>query len=143
MKLTAYDAGEKAPNIEATRIDGSTFKLSDYRGRYVLIEFWASWCGPCRKSNPDLVAIEAAYRDKLTVVTVAFEKEKENGIIAAEKDGFTWKNQIIEESSIVMLSPIGNKFGISSIPSTRLIDPDGNILEVENLAEAVDYLNSH
>ncbi len=143
MKLTAYGAGDNAPDIEATLIDGTPFKLSDHRGRYVLIEFWASWCGPCRRSNPDLVAVEKAYRDRVTVVTVAFEKDVQNGIKAAELDGFTWKNQIVENSSIVMLSPFGSQFGISSIPSTRLIDPEGNILEVENLAEAVDYLNSH
>ncbi len=128
IKLSATSKGELAPDFEAELIDGSSFKLSSLRGKYVLLDFWGSWCQPCRSANPHLVQLHEKYSSELCIVTIALEKEKNTGIVVAQKDGFKWKHQIVEQSNLVLLSEIGRKYGVVSIPTKFLIDPDGNML---------------
>ena len=128
VKLSATDKGDLAPDFEAELIDGTNFKLSSLRGKYVLLDFWGSWCQPCRSANPSLVQLHQKHSNKLHIVTVALEKEKKAGIVVAEKDGFQWKHQIVEQSNLVLLSETARKYGVTSIPSKFLISPDGKML---------------
>jgi len=120
--------GEMAPNIEAKLIDGTPFKLSDLRGSFVVLDFWGSWCGPCRAANPKLVSLYTKHKNNLEVVTVALEKNDRRWKAAAEKDGFVWKYQIVEISSIVLASEMARSYGVKEIPAKFLIKPDGTLL---------------
>ena len=127
---TGANRGEQAPDFETELIDGSSFKLSDLRGKYVLLDFWGSWCAPCRASNPNLVKLHNKYgNNKLTVVTVALEKSMAKANVGAEQDGFTWKHQIVEKHKLIMFSKIARLYGVSEIPAVFLIDPSGQLLE--------------
>ncbi len=127
-KFTAAQEGEQAPDFETTLVDGSSFQLSKLQGKYVLLDFWGSWCPPCRKENPKLVQLHTTYPNQLTIVTVGLEKDATSWKKAAEKDGFVWKNQIVHQNKFVMLSPIARKYGVSEIPSKFLISPEGKLL---------------
>ncbi len=145
-KYSVVDNGEEAPDFETVLVDGTSFRLSDLRGTYVLLDFWGSWCPPCRKENPKLVELHRKYSDKLTIVTVALEKDDKHWKKASEKDGFVWENQIVDQNSFVMLSSIARKYGVSAIPAKFLISPEGKLLgepsfeEIENMfsSEKVD-----
>jgi thiol-disulfide isomerase/thioredoxin len=140
LKLTAADEGDPAPEIQAVLVDGTDFKLSELKGDYVLLSFWGSWCGPCRVKAPSLVALHQKYKSKLKVVSVALEKDAKAGKIVAEKDGFTWKYQIVEESSYVMLSSTAQKYGVTEIPTMFLISPDGILLGKKSLTEVEELM---
>ncbi len=137
----AASVGKQAPDFETTLVDGSSFKLSELRGGYVLLDFWGSWCPPCRRENPKLAALHHRYKEQLTIVTVALEKTKNSWKRAAEKDGFVWKHQIVSQNSFVMLSEIARSYGVTAIPTKFLIDPQGNIvgkLSFEEIATLLD-----
>ena len=142
VKNTGADKGESAPDFEAVLIDGTPFKLSDLRGRYVLLDFWASWCLPCRRANPNLAKLQQKYGDKLSIVTIALEKRGEAWKRAAEMDGFTWKYQIVEHQKLVMLSDIARKYGVSEIPAKFLISPEGKLLEKMSFDEIDQFLST-
>ena len=120
--------GDKAPDFEAELIDGSGFRLSDLRGDYVLLDFWGSWCGPCRRENPHIAALYKKYDGKLKVVTIALEKNLKHWKKAADYDGFTWKYQIVEQSRLVMLSALARKYGVTNLPTKFLITPEGELM---------------
>jgi len=130
-------SGEEAPNFEAELISGEKFELNDLKGKYVLLDFWGSWCGPCRRDNPNLVKLHNEFNTEdfvdaegFEIVTVALEKNDRTWKRAAEKDGFIWKHQIVQESRIVLLSPVAQKYAVSDIPAKFLIDPKGKIIGV-------------
>lgn len=141
IKATAADVGEKAPEITATLLDGTKFELSELRGEYVVLNFWGSWCGPCRAESPDLVKLQDTYSDKMTLVSIALEKDGEDGRLVSKLDGYKWKHQIIEETSLLFLSQHARDYGVASIPSTFLISPDGVILEPRALHEISMFLS--
>ena len=127
--------GKLAPDFEASLIDDSAFQLSDLEGSYVLLDFWGSWCPPCRKDNPNLVSLHNEFynknfkdADNFHVVTVALEKDLKRWKRAAEKDGFSWKHQIVQKSRFVLSNPIARKYGVEDVPSKFLIGPEGTIL---------------
>ncbi len=124
--------GRPAPDFTQTTAEGREVSLSDYRGRYVLLDFWASWCGPCRAESPYLVRAIDGYGDKgFDVLGVSLDKEADRGawIKAMQDDGYTWTN-------ISDLKGWDNSaarlYGIRAIPQNYLIDPDGVIVD-ENL----------
>lgn len=140
LKLSAADEGDPAPEINAVLADGTPFKLSDLKGSYVLLDFWGSWCGPCRVKSPQLIALHQKYKSKLEVVSVALEKEAKAAEIAAKNDGFTWKYRIVEESSFVMMSPTAQDYGVTEIPTMFLISPEGILLGKKSLEEVEEIL---
>ncbi len=133
------DSGEPASEIEAELMDGTTFKLSDLRGRHVVLAFWGSWCGPCRRDNPKLVALHVKYKDDIEVVTIALEKKRSRGEAAAEKDGFTWEYRIVEQSPVVLASETARAYGVTDIPAKFLIRPDGKLISGLNI-DQIDAL---
>ncbi|MDH7445256.1 TlpA family protein disulfide reductase [Aquimarina sp. 2201CG14-23] len=127
-KWAAANEGDPAPDFETTLVDGTPFKLSNLQGKYVLLDFWGSWCPPCIKESPELVALHQKHADQLTIVTVALEKNKDSWKKVVSKYGYTWKNQIVSQNRFVMLSDIARKYGVSEIPAKFLISPEGNLI---------------
>lgn len=127
-KFTAAAKGETAPDFETTLIDGTPFKLSGLHGDYVLLDFWGSWCAPCIKESPKLVEIHKKYSDQVVIVTVALEKNDKTWKKAADKLGYTWKHQIVDQNRFVLMSSIARKYGVTEIPAKFLISPEGKLL---------------
>ncbi|MBN2893233.1 MAG: AhpC/TSA family protein [Bacteroidales bacterium] len=118
--------GSIAPEIELENPDGEMVKLSSLRGQYVLIDFWAAWCRPCRGENPNVVDAFNKYHDKgFTVYGVSLDNKKADWVAAIEKDGLTW-TQVSDLQG--WNSSAGREYGISSIPANFLIDPEGKII---------------
>ena len=120
--------GAIAPDFTQNNTDNQPVKLSSFRGKYVLIDFWASWCRPCRAENPNLVKAYAQFKDKnfsILGVSVDAEKDREKWLAAIEKDGLTWTQVIAPNSE---KDNAGKLYSIKSIPSNFLIDPQGKII---------------
>jgi LPXTG-motif cell wall-anchored protein len=122
--------GKQAPEISLPDTEGKEVKLSSYRGKYVLVDFWASWCGPCRRENPTVVEAYGRFRDKnFTVLGVSLDKQKEAWQKAIVDDNLNWthiSDLKYWSSEVVPL------YGIQSIPFNVLVDPEGKIV-AENL----------
>lgn len=144
--------GDPAPDIALPSPDGTIYKLSDLKGKVVLLDFWASWCGPCRMENPNVVAIYNKYKDKgFTVFSVSLdgmdertiarlggdqkaiadrlERTKQQWIQAIEKDNLSWDYHVSDlrkwDAAPAQL------YGVTSIPKTFLIDRDGKIAVID------------
>jgi peroxiredoxin len=125
-KITAI--GATAPDFTQNDVNGNPIKLSSFRGKYVLIDFWASWCGPCRQENPNVVRLYNKYKSKnFTILGVSLDRpaEKENWVNAIKKDGLFW-------TQVSDLKYWSNQaallYYVSSIPSNFLLDPNGKIV---------------
>ena len=143
--FTACSSGSgqnKAPEIETQLIDGTPFKLSDLRGKYVLLDFWGSWCGPCIRDFPSLVALHDKYGDDVVFVSVALEKNDERWKEVSEKAGFSWKHQIVEDAKVVLASPIARDYGVLDIPSKFIITPDGKLISGMDFEQMDEYFEA-
>jgi len=129
--------GKEAPDFEENKIDGTTMKLSDLRGKVVLLDFWASWCGPCRKENPAVVALYNKYKDDgFTIMSVSLDKNKDSWIAAIEKDGLTWPNHVSDLN--FWSSRVPKMYNVRGIPFTVLIDEEGNIIKTKLRAHQLE-----
>lgn len=118
--------GSLAPELVLPRPDGSALALSALKGKYVLIDFWASWCGPCRKENPAVVALYNRYKDKgFEIYGVSLDDSKEMWLAAVSKDGLPWP-QVCDLKGGA--SPAAETYNVTTIPSTFLLDRDGKII---------------
>ena len=122
----AVIVGDMAPELTMNDVNDKPFSLSQLRGKYVLVDFWASWCIPCREENPNVVAAYNQFKDKnFTILGVSLDKNKEAWINAVKKDNLTW----MQISDLKQFNSIAvDLFGISSIPYNVLIDPTGKII---------------
>lgn len=140
---TATSVGSIAPDLAYPDPDGNIRKLSDLRGKVVLLDFWASWCRPCRGENPHVVAMYQKYHDKgFEVFSVSLDRDKESWKRAIASDGLVWPNHVSDLK--YWSSEAARTYGVSSIPSTFLLDQDGRIiaknLRGEALAKALQQI---
>lgn len=144
--------GEAAPNFTAQTINGQPFKLSDLQGNYVLVDFWGSWCAPCRKENPQLVDFYQKYKDAqfrdatgFEVVSVGIERSEKSWKNAIQRDGLNWQYHVMDENKDMRFfdAKIAGMFGIKEVPSKYLLNQKGEIIGV-NLSydEMARLLNS-
>lgn len=118
-----------APEISLTNPQGLEMNLSDLRGNYVLIDFWASWCVPCRQENPNVVRLYKKYKSKgFTVFSVSLDDDKAAWQAAIVKDGLIWNTHVSD--LLKWNSPMPQLYGFNGIPHTVLINPEGNIIGV-------------
>ncbi|MGJ1534260.1 redoxin domain-containing protein [Sphingobacterium multivorum] len=120
--------GQKAPDFTSSDTTGAPIKLSDFKGQYVLLEFWAHWCVPCRAQHPHMKVIYDKYKDKgFTILqySVDFKKDEKKWKEAIVKDGLDWPQASDLSTG---RSPVAELYGVQPIPDSFLISPDGTIL---------------
>lgn len=135
-----FSDGESIPNFTAQLANGNSFELAEMRGNYVLLDFWGSWCGPCREDNPNIVKLYQEFNGKsfaeakgFEVVSVAIETKKDRALSAIKKDGLTWPYHIILLDRFK--SQIAKEFGVREIPTKYLLSPNGEVLSVNESYE--------
>jgi peroxiredoxin len=125
--------GQEAPEITLMTPEGKPFSLSSLRGKYVLVDFWASWCRPCRAENPNVVRVYNKYKERgFEILGVSLDRSKDAWVKAIEKDGLTWPH--ISDLKFWQ-SAAAQTYGVSAIPYTVLVDPEGKII-AQNLRGA-------
>lgn len=137
--------GQKAPELAFSSPDGKTLKLSEInKGRVVLLDFWASWCGPCRRSSPALVALYEKYKDQkfngakngFTIVSVSLDQHKEAWLKAIEDDKYVWPYHMSDLGA--WQSKPADIYGVQFIPQAFLLSPDGKIIGKYMFADQAD-----
>lgn len=122
--------GKEAPDFTEEMPSGEMLSLSDLRGKVVLLDFWASWCGPCRRENPNVVALYNKYKDRgFTVMSVSLDKDRAKWLAAIEKDKLSWPNHVSDLQ--FWQSKSAKLYGVSGIPFTVLIDQEGKIIKTK------------
>jgi peroxiredoxin len=138
LKVKKTQEGSSAPEFSLNDVNGKPVKLSDFRGKYVLLDFWASWCAPCRRENPNLVKAYDAYKDKgFTILGVSLDKpgDKDKWLEAIRKDGLLWTHV---SDLKAWESDVAKLYDVNAIPMNFLISPDGKIIAKYLRGEALE-----
>ena len=139
---TTIKIGQKAPELKFANTADKMISLADVnKGRYVLVDFWASWCGPCRMSNPSLVLMYDNYKTKsyknapngFTIFSVSLDKNKESWMKAIAADKLEWDNHVSDLKG--WRSAAAETYGVQFIPQAFLLGPDGKVIGTYNTAE--------
>jgi len=125
-RMRGVMVGSAAPDIALSSPEGKAVQLSSLRGKYVLIDFWASWCGPCRMENPNVVRMYNKFKDKgFEIYGVSLDREKTAWVKAIEKDGLTWTH--VSDLKF-WNSEAAQQYGVTAIPATFLLYKEGRII---------------
>lgn len=126
-KLKKVAIGQPAIDFTQNDQEGNPVTLSSLYGSYLLIDFWAAWCGPCREENPNVVACYKEFHDKgFDVIGVSLDEDKEAWLKAIEDDGLTWTHVSDLKG---WGNAVSNMYGVNSIPSSMILDKEGIIIE--------------
>ncbi|MEY5133000.1 MAG: hypothetical protein RLZZ198_1004 [Bacteroidota bacterium] len=128
LQFAQIENGElTAPNFALLDVNGKAVKLSDFRGNLVLIDFWASWCGPCRQESPNMVKLYNTYKNKnFTILSVSLDEDPAKWKEAIQRDGLVWKTHVSDLRG--WKSGMPQLYGFDGIPFTVLVNPEGKII---------------
>jgi len=144
--MPKFSDGEKVPGFTTTLINGESFSLDDLNGRYVLLDFWGSWCGPCRVESPALVSLNQKFAKKkfseasgFDIVSVAIETNENRWKSAINKDQLNWPYHIVQLDRFK--GKIATQYGVKEIPTKYLLGTDGSVLMVNpSFGEITEFL---
>lgn len=135
-KARSFMIGGEAPDFTLKTPEGEGLSLSDLRGKVVLIDFWASWCGPCRRENPNVVRMYNQYKDKgFDILGVSLDKTQDRWVDAIQQDGLAWHHVSDLKG---WSNEVAQAYGVRSIPHTVLVDAEGKIIARNLRGEALE-----
>ncbi|MDN4164396.1 TlpA disulfide reductase family protein [Cytophagales bacterium LB-30] len=136
-QLRALAIGAQAPEITLPNPNGENMSLSNLKGKYVLVDFWAAWCKPCRMENPNVVRLYNQYQSKgFEVFSVSLDRKKEDWVKAIEIDGLVWPNHVSDLQ--YFNSAAAATYQVNAIPATFLLDKEGKIIGKNLRGEALE-----
>ena len=135
-RIKGVSVGAPAPEITLSDTTGKPVALSSLRGKYVLVDFWASWCGPCRAENPNVVRMYNKFKDKgFAIYSVSLDQAKANWTKAIRNDNLTWTH--VSDLKFWQ-SAAAQQYGVQAIPATFLLDKDGKIIAKNLRGDALE-----
>lgn len=137
-RTPAYGSGQQAPDFVGYLPNGDSVHLSDFKGKMLLLDFWGSWCGPCRRANKDLVYLydKFAPSGKFEILSVGIDEKKDRWLAAIQKDNLYWKYHVSDLKGFN--DHVAKLYGVRSIPTTFLLDANGQILGVKMNKSALE-----
>lgn len=117
---------DKAPGFSLKSVDGKIIKLSDYKGKIVIIDFWATWCPPCRRGIPDLISIQKEYKDNVVVIGISLDREKTIKDVPGFVKDYSINYPVVYGDDNIVVA----YGGIQSIPTSFVVDKNGNIVDM-------------
>ncbi len=136
-RLIGCEEGTMAPDFSLETSTGTTFSLSEKRGKYILLDFWASWCAPCRNALPEVARLNEKYRgNKFEIIGVSVDRKTDKWKKALAEDGCSW-TQVCDPTG-----KVANLYAVSAIPLMVIVSPDGKIMKrILNKEDLVDILD--